>query len=226
MGYYRAGFDVTGVDRAPMPRYPFEFIQGDALEYLAAHGHEYDAIHASPPCQGYSAMRNLPWLKDRDYPMLIDPTRDGLMAVGKPWVIENVERAPLQNGITLCGTMFGLKTYRHRRFESSIMLLAPPHEKHQVVIGAGRMLNDRAKPNAEGWVSLPGKAPGKRMNGLRDNPNGMVVVAGHFAGQDAAKAAMGIDWMSRDELAEAIPPVYTEFIGRQLIAVIGREEAA
>lgn len=223
MGYHRAGFEVVGVDLKPMPRYPFEFHQGDALEFLAEHGHEFDAIHASPPCQGYSRMRHLPWLKDREYPMLIPATRAGLEAVGVPWVMENVEDAPMLNGIVLCGATLGLKVYRHRKFESSVLLFAPPHKKHRTVIGRGRMLNDRAGANDDGWVSLPSKT---RKNGLRDLPDGMVVVAGHFAGQDAAKAAMGIDWMSRDELAQAIPPAYTEFIGRQLMQHIERLEDA
>jgi DNA (cytosine-5)-methyltransferase 1 len=163
-------------------------------------------------------MRHLPWLKDRDYPMLIPATRDALQTSGKPWIMENVEDAPLLNGITLCGATLGLKVYRHRKFESNILLLAPPHRKHVQVIGSGRMLNDRAKANADGWVSLPSKTP--RKNGLRDLDNGMVVVAGHFAGQDEAKAAMGIDWMTRDELAQAIPPAYTFWVGSQLLAYL------
>ena len=144
MGYHRAGFEVTGVDIAPQPRYPFKFIQSDALEYLAAHGAEYDVIHASPPCQGYSRLRHLPWLKDRVYPMLIDKTRELLDKTGKPWIIENVEDSPLV-GITLCGLMFGLNVYRHRKFEMSTFMLQPPHQPHQVVIGSGRMINDRRK---------------------------------------------------------------------------------
>lgn len=217
MGYRRAGFDVTGVDIASQPRYPFLFIQGDALEYCREHGHEYDVIHASPPCQGYSRMRHLPWLKDREYPMLIDPTRDALNATGVPWVIENVEDAPLRNGITLCGAMFDLKLYRHRKFESSVLLLSPPHRKHEQVIGAGRMLNDRAKPNADGWVSLPGKTPKEIDRRL---------YAGHFAGMDSAKVAFGIDWMNRAEIAQSIPPAYTAYIGRQLTAAVINEVAA
>lgn len=226
-GYQMAGFKVRGVDNRPQPRYVGEqFIQADALEYLAeliASGEiqEFDAIHASPPCQGYSRMRHLPWLKDRVYPMLIDQTRELLLQAGLPFVIENVEGAPLQNCIVLCGATFNLKLYRHRVFESSQLLLSPPHSKHGVVIGKGRGINNRMQPNAEGWTSLPGKA---RKNGLRDNLDGMVAVAGHFAGMDAAKSAMGIEWMTRAELAQAIPPVYTEFIGHQLIRAIEAAE--
>lgn len=237
VGYHRAGFDVVGVDNRPQKNYPFEIHQADAIEFIREHGHEYDAIHASPPCQGYSRMRHLPWLKDREYPMLIEATREALESTGRLWVIENVEDAPLLNGITLCGVMFGLKVYRHRKFESNILLLAPPHQKHRVVIGAGRMLNNRQKPNAEGWVSLPGKSggqdlnddgtpnPGKDRARLRRD-DGIVVAAGHFAGVDAAKAAMGIDWMTRDELSQAIPPDFTEFLGRQLLAALSYRGAA
>lgn len=211
VGYHRAGFEVVGVDHRPQPRYPFRFVLADALEYLAEHGHEYDAIHASPPCQAYSRMRHLPWLAGREYPMFIGATRHLLDATGRPWVIENVEGAPLLNGITLCGTMFGLKVYRHRRFESSVLLLQPPHQKHEVVIGSGRMFNNRQQPNADGWVSLPGKERAR----LR-RTDGIVVAAGHFADVPAAHAALGIDWMNRYELSQSIPPAYTEFIGQQL----------
>ena len=88
MGYHRAGFDVVGVDKEPMKRYPFEFHQGDALEYLAEHGHEFDAIHASPPCQAYCSLKSMPNAKK--HPELVEPTRALLKASGKPWVIENV----------------------------------------------------------------------------------------------------------------------------------------
>lgn len=225
MGYHQAGFDVTGVDIEPQKHYPFRFVQADALEYVAAHGHEYAAIAASPPCQGYSRMRHLPWLKDRVYPLLIEPTRAALHATGKPFVIENVEGAPLENAITLCGTMFGLKMYRHRVFETSFFLLAPPHAKHRVTIGSGHMLNDRANASADGWVSLPSKGRGSPLNGLRGNGDELTV-AGHFSGMELARQAMGIDWMNRAELSQAIPPVYTRFIGDALRAHIAYQEAA
>lgn len=201
VGYHRAGFEMTGVDHRPMPRYPYEFIQADALEYVAEHGHEYDFIHCSPPCQGYSRMRHLPWLKDRVYPMLIDATRAALEATGKPWVIENVEDAPLRSGITLCGASFGLKVYRHRRFESNILLLAPPHRPHQHTIGHGHLINTR-------------------MSGSGVGENGFVTVAGHRYPFAAGCAAMGIDWMTKAELNQSIPPPFTEYVGRQLIAAM------
>ena len=202
-GYQSAGFHVTGVDNQPQKRYVGDrFILGDALDYCREHGHEFDAVHASPPCQAYSAMRCLPWLRDREYPELIDPTREALEATGLPWVIENVERAPLRNGITLCGTMFGLKVYRHRKFESNILLLASPHAKHPYVIGHGRMLNDRAAPNEHGYVCVVGKSGRNRNIGSYAEP------------------LMGIDWMTGAELSQAVPPSYTKLVGTQLWGVL------
>ena len=261
MGYSHAGFDeIVGVDIAAQPRYQFEFVQADALEYVADHGHEFDAIHASPPCQGYSIMHNLPWLRGREYPLLIKPTRDLMIHVGKPWVLENVMGAKwgcknLENisrligyDITdhgmkanwLCGAMFGKPFYRHRLFESNWFWLAPGHPRHQGVIKPGRILGDRANQ----FVLPIGKSPIQRYDGsvrskqreglkLRsgyehvefsmptlanwqngDPANGVGI--GHAKGWRLAAEALGIDWMKRDELTQAIPPAYTEFIGRQL----------
>jgi DNA (cytosine-5)-methyltransferase 1 len=156
-GYQQAGFYVVGVDHVPQPRYiGEEFIQADALEYLAEHGHEYDAIHASPPCQAYSIMRNLPWLRDKEYPMLIEPTREVLQSVGKAWVIENVMGAKLAAG-WLCGRMFGLPFFRHRAFETNWFWMQPGHPKHTSVISGGRMLGGRARLGHEAmllaWMS-------------------------------------------------------------------------
>ena len=156
-GYSRAGFDeIVGVDNKAQPRYPFEFVEADALEYLAEHGHEFDAIHASPPCQAYSIMRNLPWLRDKEYPELIDPTRNVLKSTGRPWVIENVMGARLAAG-WLCGGMFSLPFYRHRAFESSFFWMQPGHPKHQRVIKAGRMFGSRGRDSAAAlevdWMS-------------------------------------------------------------------------
>jgi len=138
MGYHRAGFEVVGVDIKPQPHYPFEFIQADALTYPLE---GFDAYHASPPCQGYSRMRHLPWLKDNKYPMLIDATRGLFRQTGKPWVIENVMDAKLPAG-WLCGTMFGYHFYRHRAFETSFFWLQPGHPKHLFVIKPGRYFGD------------------------------------------------------------------------------------
>ena len=128
MGYHRAGFDVIGVDIAPQPRYPFEFHRADALEFLAtADLSQFDAIHASPPCQLYAnvtAWRGTP----NDHPDLLEPTRQALTMVGLPWVLENVPEAPLRPDLLLCGSQFGLRIKRHRAFETSPRLysLIPP----------------------------------------------------------------------------------------------------
>jgi DNA (cytosine-5)-methyltransferase 1 len=199
VGYYRAGFtEIVGVDLHPQPRYPYHFVQADALEFLAGvKPGEFDMIHASPPCQAYSRMRHLPWLKGREWPDMVGPTRELLQAAGIPYVIENVEGAPLIAPVLLCGVMFGLKLYRHRLFECSEWIMQIPHCQHREVIGAGRNLNARRKPSASGFVS---------------------VIRGDAA---AAKQALGVPWMNRDEACQAIPPAYTEWIGRQLRDVIG-----
>jgi DNA (cytosine-5)-methyltransferase 1 len=201
VGYHRAGFEVVGVDINPQPHYPFEFHQADAIEFLSetlAEG--FDLIHASPPCQFYSRLRTLPWLRDKEYWDSIPPTRAALQAVGKPFVIENVEGAPV-DGITLCGTMFGLQwddgtpLYRHRPFETPTFMLAPGHSKHTKTLVPGRLLKGRARLN-NGYVI------GGHQNGLR------------------AMGAMGIDWMTGNELSQAIPPAYTEFIGSEWLRAV------
>jgi DNA (cytosine-5)-methyltransferase 1 len=187
MGYHRAGFDVTGVDRAPQKRFPFRFIQGDALAYLREHGHEYDAIVASPPCQAYS--QATPLHHREVLPRLIAPTRDLLMELGKPYVIENVEnaRAELRDPVMLCGTMFGMPVWRHRYFECGGFALTV----------TGKCSHD-APP-----VTIHS---GSHTRKLRGN-----------TGVVAMREAMGIDWMTGKELYEAIPPAYTEFVGRALM---------
>lgn len=204
MGYHRAGFEVIGVDINPQPHYPFEFHQADALTYPLD---GFDAIHASPPCQGYSRMRHLPWLAGKEYPLLIEPMRRRLVPPGVPYVIENVEDAPLErepsligaHGILLCGTMFGLPIYRHRPFESNVLLIQPEHPRHVRVITPGRMLGNRGRVTA--WQGEGG-------------------VEGHPGNVARVRLAMGIDWMTGGELSQAIPPAYTEWIGHQLMAFL------
>jgi DNA (cytosine-5)-methyltransferase 1 len=200
-GYQRAGFHVTGVDIAPQPRYAGdEFHQADAIEYVVAHWREFDAIHASPPCQHYSPLNALS--PEKVYPDLIVPTRSVLDASGRPYVIENVMTAPLikDDSVVLCGGMFGLRTYRHRRFESPWLLSAPEHPKHVIRTATKR----RRELWAQGWhVSITGDV-------------------GTYVGTEA----MGIDWMTGNELCEAIPPAYTEYIGWQLRDVIEMEWVA
>jgi DNA (cytosine-5)-methyltransferase 1 len=196
MGYHRAGFDVVGVDIKPQPHYPFEFVQADAMTYPLD---GFDAIHASPPCQDHSALAVLN--KKRGTAWMLDATRDRLQASGLPWVIENVHGAPLRGPIWLCGTHFALTTTtvkhgevwlkRHRGFESNAWIWSP---------GPCRCY---------GKLTVPvygGGAGGNRVN-----------MRGPGVAQ-ASREVMGIDWMTRDELDQAIPPAYTEYIGRQLLA--------
>lgn len=209
MGYYRAGFDVVGVDLVSQPHYPFEFIQADAIEYLAetlAVG--FDAVHASPPCQAYSRLRHLPWLKDRVYWDSIPPTQTALSFLGIPWVLENVEDAPLPNAITLCGTMFDLPVYRHRRFDSSEFFFQPEHHKHQHTMAAGRA----------SMATRYRKTAGVAGVFIKEISRGSL--AGNATGARETGRLMGIDWMNRKELAQSIPPSFTQWIGAQLIATL------
>ena len=119
MGYHRAGFEVEGVDIKPQPHYPFKFYQADALEFPLE---GYDAYHASPPCQRYTLMQNIV-KSEQEHPDLIAPIRERFVEVGKPYVIENVYKAPLNGHLRLCGTMFGLRIIRHRFFECPWMAL-------------------------------------------------------------------------------------------------------
>lgn len=198
MGYHRAGFDeIVGVDIKPQPRYPFTFVRADALEYLAARGHEFDAIHASPPCQKYTWAAKR-W-RDIERSDLVGATREALATTGKPYTIENVIGAPLQRQIVLCGAMFGLRVLRHRCFETNWLLLQPSHPTHRGTVGGGE------------YVTVAG--------------HGGNNAKGH-GGRAHKQAAMGIDWMNDQELNEAIPPAYTEFIGRQLLQHLQVEHMA
>jgi DNA (cytosine-5)-methyltransferase 1 len=202
-GYHRAGFDVVGVDIEPQPRYPFDFRHGDALLALDKLARDpdwfgpIDAIHASPPCQSYSAA-----LKHMAHPQpeLIDAIRERLSAQSRPWIIENVEGAPIPRqsdlfgaqGVMLCGTSFGLRVYRHRLFECSFPVSGPPcsHKGHAMnphnVAGRGRIYEEFGRRDPEiVWAK-----------------------------------AMGVEWMSRHGARESIPPAFTEYLGRQLIDAI------
>jgi DNA (cytosine-5)-methyltransferase 1 len=190
MGYYQAGFDVTGVDLFPQPRYPFKFIQADAVEYLREHGHEYAGAHASPPCQAHT---NAQKIMGNEHPDLISPTREVLLELGIPFVIENVPGAPLNDPFELCGAMFALGTYRHRLFETNFNVDALEHPTH---------------------VARTTKMGRKPVDGE------MMHVVGNFSGVEKAKQAMGIDWMTRDGLRESIPPAYTKYIGAYLMEEI------
>jgi DNA (cytosine-5)-methyltransferase 1 len=197
MGYRQAGFgDIVGVDINPQPHYPFEFVQGDALEYVAEHGHEFDAIHASPPCQAY-VQRNKNLVTR--HPKLIERVRS--LLEGIPSVIENVEGAPLYSPIKLCGTMFDLPVRRHRLFEfSQSPPLLVPHCDHR-----GRTV---ASGDLAGVYAFGGKGH-RHGRGIRDPKSS--------PGPRWADA-MGIDWMTQAELTQAIPPAYTRYIGGELLA--------
>jgi DNA (cytosine-5)-methyltransferase 1 len=187
-GYHRAGFEVVGVDHEPQKNYPYEFIQMDAFEALDRFGTYFDAIHASPPCQGYSVMQNLGWHKDITYPLLIDPVRDRLDKLKCSYVIENVMGAKLDANY-LCGGMFGLRVYRHRLFETNFFWLAPGHPRHTFLQG----MPGAPKPRWARQSTSPGPDEWRKWQLQPD--------------------AMGIDWMTKNELAQAIPPIYTEYIG-------------
>jgi len=191
-GYELAGFEVVGVDINPQPKYRGEFVQADAIEYLKAHYHEFDAVHASPPCQAYS-MAAMQFRKSgKEYPDLIAPTRKEILKTGLPYVIENVPGSPLIEPIELCGAMFGIRTYRHRLFESNVKLQAPEHPDHTA-------------PNAKmGRAAKDGE---------------FIQYVGHFSGVKTVQQMTGLHWLGQKELAQSIPPQYTAFIGAQLMEI-------
>ena len=211
MGYHRAGFDeIVGVDIKPQPRYPFKFVQGDALEYLKECGHEFDVIHASPPCQFYSEATPIEYRKN--HPDLIDKTREMLQAIRKPFIIENVEsaRGKLINPLKLCGSIFGLPIQRHRYFEIStrpFVLLSPC--KHE--FGKVYAFIDGESRRVSIPVLCTGGGDGKRTKRKTHRPRQPV---------KEIRWAMQIDWMTQGELTEAIPPAYTEFVGKIITAKI------
>lgn len=200
MGYQRAGFEVVGVDIDPQPRYPFEFIRHNALTLDKDFLNSFDAIHASPPCQSYSDLAKRNGNADM-WPRLVEPVRALLRSAGLPYIIENVEGAPLEDPIVLCGTMFPpLRVIRHRLFESNFAIDVPTHGKHPLVF-----THDKRK----------------RHYGMLDQDTSFVQVTGGGNCSIAnAKDAMGIDWMTKNELNESIPPAYTQFLGTQLLVEV------
>lgn len=203
MGLHRAGFEVVGVDLEKQPRYPFEFHQADALNFPLD---GFDFVWASPPCQGYTALRHAPGAKGA--PLLIGEVRARLKASGIPWCIENVEEAAwaMESPMMLCGSMFdlgaqGCRLQRHRLFECSFPIQPPHGCRHddRPVIG---VYGGHARKRAA-------RAGGR---GTKD-----VWIGGHKA---AASEALGIDWMTLGEMSEAIPPAYAEYIGRAALAEI------
>lgn len=196
LGYCRAGFSVVGVDIDHHPNYPFKFIQADALELEQSFLEGFDAIHASPPCQAYSDLAKRNGNAD-EWPDLVGTVREILTATGKPWVIENVEGSPLLDPVLLCGTMFdGLRVIRHRLFEANFEIVPPPHIPHK----AHPLVHTLDKRKAH--------------YGKTDEWQDFVqVTGGGNCSIASARDAMGIDWMKKAEINEAIPPAYTQFIG-------------
>jgi len=288
-GYHEAGFEVDGVDSAPQPRYPFRFIQADALAYLWECGHCYDAIHASPPCQKFTQLAALMRSRQPDYdarhPDLIEPTRELLLATGTPYVMENVVGAPLIEPVMLCGSMFGLQTEcgaqlrRHRLFETNWLLLVPMkcvHRKRIIgVYGTGMAQEGARTIGVYGDTIRGGTPPPPTIGVYSKNPEGrtigvhgrpqliennrgvisvhgghardrgaeqreaVITITGHSSQQNVvknqvrrtytveqARQAMGIGWMTQKELSQAIPPAYTAYIGRQLLAIVGEGETS
>jgi len=202
VGYSRAGFEVVGIDINPQPRYPLPFIQADALTLDPKFIALFDAVHASPPCQSYSDLAKRNGNAD-EWPRLIEPVRKMLKATGLPYVIENVDGAPLVDPVILCGTMFPkLRVLRHRLFETNFEIVPPAHKKHPKVHTFDKRKSHFGKTDE--WKDF------------------VQVTGGGNCTLAAARAAMGIDWMSKAEINESIPPDYTEFVGRQLLRHLGR----
>lgn len=210
MGYQLAGWDVVGVDINPQPRYPFEFHQADAVQYLVDHWQEFDAVHASPPCQRYSL--STPEETRDDHPDLVGPTRDALNLTGLPWIMENVPGAPLDHPVTLCGAAFGLTDEvdglklvlrRHRLFESNVWITPVECEcllyrdaGYQVAtITGGGGTDNRTRP----------PKPGQRKRG------------GYQPDTEACARIMGTPWMSLRGTVQAIPPAFTRYLGTELL---------
>ncbi|MFH1158923.1 MAG: DNA cytosine methyltransferase [Pseudomonadota bacterium] len=196
LGYSRAGFEVVGVDIKPQPNYPLPFIQADALTLDPKFIALFDAVHASPPCQSYSDLAKRNGNAD-EWPRLIEPVRELLIKSGLPYIIENVDGAPLLNAVVLCGTMFPkLRVLRHRLFEANFEIIPPPHRKHPKVHTFDRRKSHFGKTDE--WKDF------------------VQVTGGGNCTLAAAREAMGIDWMTKGEINESIPPAYTEFVGREL----------
>lgn len=208
-GLVAAGFDVLGVDIVPQSRYPFAFVRADAVRDFAALVRVYRpaVVLGSPPCQRWTRAQVI---QGREHPALIAPFRERCRESGLPYVIENVEgaRDELVDPVMLCGLMFGLRTDRHRLFESNIPLAAPTHPT--------------GPRGAEDHRDMP-----KTKMGRPFQPGELRQYVGNFQGSDAARADLGVPWMNRDGIRECIPPAYGEHVGRLLMNyAIGAEAIA
>lgn len=208
VGYHRAGFDVVGVDIQPQNRFPYRFLQADALSFLqwlidSRAIQQFAAIHASPPCQRYSTLKSM---TTHQYADLLASTRELLIASGLPWIVENVATAPMHQGIEVCGTALGLNVRRHRRFDSSHLLYGPGMCKHHP---------DNINIYGHAcWTYQPNPADVRKDTG-KARPMRVLLNAG--------REAFGVPWMSQQGASECIPPAYTEFLGRQLLVTIGAD---
>lgn len=204
-GYQDAGFYVVGVDKVYQPRYPGDyFIQADVMTWLpiaieTGYIDGFDVIHSSPPCQAHSILGNMPNVDPESHDDLIEPVRNLLKETGKPYVIENVPGAPLESPIRLCGSSFGLRVQKHRLFELSHFVLAPPCQHHWQDSDPIYTVRNHGAHRKTGICYVFGNGTGK--------------------GDDWA-GAMGINWMTRDELSQAIPPAYTRWLGEQMLRAI------
>lgn len=190
VGYHRAGFDVVGVDINPQPNYPFEFHQADAMAFPLD---GFDAIHASPPCQDHSALKSLSASHGTGW--MLAETLERLEASGIPYVVENVPGSEGSMGgqwTMLCGSSFGLKVRRHRLFRASFVIMSLPCDHRTQGQPIGVYGNGGGTKKGRGWKGTLSES----------------------------REAMGIDWMNRREISQAIPPSYTEWIGRQLLDVV------
>jgi len=204
MGYWRAGFNVVGVDLEEHDDFPFRFVQGDALEVLADvdYVRSFDLVHASPPCQAYSTAT----ANKAKHPDLVGPVRDLLLAAQVDFIIENVPQAPLINPVRLCGSSFGLRVRRHRDFESNLPLVGSrcDHKAQGQPVGV----------YGDHWDSREFFRPDGTKRG------------GKATSLEDGRHAMGIDWMNWEDLKESIPPIYTEHLGRQAITQLSTAQAA
>lgn len=223
IGLGRAGFDVVGVDIAPQPNHPgcdldlfdrhnarrhgisYSFVQSDALAYLDKYGADgFAFVWASPPCQRYSTA-TIQSGNPEDWPDLIVPVRERLIALGVPYIIENVVGAPLVEPITLCGAMFDLGVIRHRLFETSMGIPQPPHPEHKGSLVTGEYVTVAGGGGVPVWTYKEREKIG---------------LPRYFPDEYSLKnwrRAMGIDWMERDEIVEAIPPAFAEWLGREVL---------
>lgn len=207
MGFHRAGFEVVGVDINPQPEYPFLLLKMDAITALDLMIHfpknaeGYDLIWASPPCQHYSTATR----ERSKYPDLVPVVREKLKQIGKPYIIENVVGAPLRNPIMLCGTMFGLRVLRHRLFECSFPARQPQHHPHKGSLVTGEYITVAGNGGMPKWTT---------------NERAKRGLPRHIPGEMHLKTwqdAMGIDWMKRKTLTQAIPPAYSTFLATEFV---------